>query len=151
MKISRRPTLIIGYGNPLRGDDAFGWHAAHRLIALAQGKSVRVLPAHQLTPELAEPISDAELVIFIDASHQGEPGAWQCKDIARNVLLASDCSSAHYLTPVALLVFARTVYGACPRALLFSFTTESFGCGETLTRSAKAALPEVLQRILAIL
>jgi len=24
-------TLIIGYGNPLRGDDGFGWHAALRL------------------------------------------------------------------------------------------------------------------------
>jgi hydrogenase maturation protease len=60
--------LIIGYGCPLRGDDAFGWHAAHRLLKLAGNDSVQVLATHQLTPELAEPISHADLVIFIDAS-----------------------------------------------------------------------------------
>ena len=29
--------LIIGYGNPLRGDDGFGWHAAERLRETAPG------------------------------------------------------------------------------------------------------------------
>src|SRR5919206_472480 len=28
----RRPALVIGYGNPLRRDDGFGWQVAQRLL-----------------------------------------------------------------------------------------------------------------------
>jgi hydrogenase maturation protease len=49
-------TLIIGYGNPLREDDGVGWQVADQLLKNSEG-SIKVLTAHQLTPELAEPIS----------------------------------------------------------------------------------------------
>ena len=74
--------LIIGFGSPLRGDDAFGWQAAERLANLANSDSIRVLAEHQLTPEMAELVCEAELVIFVDASHQGEPGTWKCEEMA---------------------------------------------------------------------
>ena len=42
--------LIIGYGNPLRGDDGFGWHAALRLREIIHDDGIEILPVHQLTP-----------------------------------------------------------------------------------------------------
>lgn len=58
--------LIIGYGNTLRSDDGAGQRVAE-LVAEWQLPNVRSLPLHQLTPELAENISQAKLVIFVDA------------------------------------------------------------------------------------
>lgn len=67
-------TLIIGYGNPLRGDDGLGWHVAQRLAAVLPQHRARIEVCHQLTPELAEPISRADLVIFIDAEDLAPAG-----------------------------------------------------------------------------
>ena len=41
-------TLIICFGNPLRGDDAVGWRVAERLPAADVG--ARVVACHALTP-----------------------------------------------------------------------------------------------------
>lgn len=138
--------LIIGFGSPLRGDDAFGWHAANRLRNLARDNSVQVLATHQLTPELAEPISEASLVIFIDASNEGELETWRCEEITTDAPLTS--SLAHHFTPRTLLGYARTIYGVSPRALLVAFASQSFDCCETLTPRAEAALAEVVKRVL---
>ena len=137
---------MIGYGNPLRGDDAFGWHAAHRLAELADRELINVLAVHQLTPELAEPVSKAEQVIFIDASHQGEPGTWKCEEIRHGVGLAN--SLAHHFTPASLLAYTSIIFNVSPWAQLIAFSAQSFGCGEALTPCAEAALAEVLQHVL---
>jgi hydrogenase maturation protease len=136
--------LIIGYGSPLRGDDAFGWHAAHQLLK-SPHHSLQVLAAHQLTPELAEPISQADLVIFIDASKEGEPGTWKCEDITEEQPLVNPL--AHQFAPAILLAYARTIFRASPTAIIVSFATDSFVCSQTLTPGAEAALAEVLQWI----
>ena len=49
--------LVIGWGNPLRGDDAFGFLAAERLIPLLP--EAEVLAVHQLTPELMDSVRQA--------------------------------------------------------------------------------------------
>jgi hypothetical protein len=50
----RGQVLIVGYGNPLRGDDGLGWRAAERLRTVIQDAGVEILALHQLTPELME-------------------------------------------------------------------------------------------------
>jgi hydrogenase maturation protease len=72
--------LIIGYGNPLRGDDDVGWEAASRLAAALPSEAVHILAVHQLTPELAEAVSEADLLIFVDAS-----------DAASNIVAFVEC------------------------------------------------------------
>src|SRR5579871_5175875 len=67
--------LIVGYGNPIRSDDAVGYLAAERLRQVLTEADIAILSVHQLTPELAEPVSRAARVIFIDAAATGEPGA----------------------------------------------------------------------------
>src|SRR2546421_12899232 len=73
--------LVIGYGNPLRTDDGVGWQVAQQL-ATDLADDVDVIGTHQLTPELAEPISRAGLVVFVDAGVGGEPGHVGCRLIA---------------------------------------------------------------------
>src|SRR5579863_2441204 len=65
-------TLIIGIGNPLRGDDGLGWRAVESLRQIASLQEVETVTCHQLTPEMAESVSRAERVVFIDA-YVGSP------------------------------------------------------------------------------
>jgi hydrogenase maturation protease len=69
-----KPILVIGCGNPLRSDDGVGRHAARQIAATVSPSDVTVLVRHQLTPDLAEPVYKARLVIFIDASCEDPPG-----------------------------------------------------------------------------
>ena len=59
--------LVIGYGNTLRGDDGVGPKVAEAVEAL-QLPGVRTLVCQQLSPEHAEPISRARVVVFVDAA-----------------------------------------------------------------------------------
>ena len=136
--------LIIGYGNPLRGDDRLGWEVANQLARNAD-ESIKVLATHQLTPELAEAIASANVVIFVDACHAGRPGDWRCETIRPD--LAIPQAFAHYLTPVNLLDYAAAIFGTKPAALLISVAAGSFEYSETLTPSVSAVVPEVVDCI----
>ena len=139
----RRRVLIIGYGNPLRADDGLGWQAAQRLAASLKDAPVEVLAVHQLTPELGEPICGAGLVIFIDASHEGQPGTWTCAPVEPDTIPSP--ALTHHLTPAGLLAYARALFGASPPALVISVAGESFGYGEKLTPRVEAALRGVIR------
>lgn len=134
--------LVIGFGNPLRGDDGLGWVAAERL--LGHEEALEVLAVHQLTPELAEPVSRADLVIFIDARQDGTPGEVSLEA----VLPEPPAAFWHHVTPGILLGSAQTLYGRSPEAVLFSITGEEFGYREGLSPVVEAALPELLDRVL---
>lgn len=143
--IDMRRVLIIGYGNPLRADDGVGWQAARRLAELLHDESIEILALHQLTPELAEPISRADLVIFIDASHEGRPGSWKCEPLGLNTNLGN--SLAHHFTPTSLLTYAQAIFKASPTALVVSMAGESFAYREQLTPSIEAALPQLIEHV----
>jgi hydrogenase maturation protease len=118
---SERKTLIIGYGNPLRGDDAVGPLVASRLGGIV---------VHQLNPELAEPLAAASLAIFIDARQDLSPGSIEICPIEGSRVLT------HHCTPAYLVQLARDVYGRAPHALLVGIGAESFECGASLSQSA---------------
>jgi hydrogenase maturation protease len=67
--------LVIGVGNPSRGDDGFGWRAAELLQTLLDPATTEVMTCRRLTPELSVSMSSADLVIFIRASIDDEPGS----------------------------------------------------------------------------
>jgi hydrogenase maturation protease len=136
-------SIIIGYGNPLRGDDGVGWHAARRLEAVLQ--ETEIIACHQLTPELAEPMSWAEIVVFVDADAQGPAGSVSCQTVTPGDSGASALS--HHVTPRQLLGWTQSLWGASPQAFLFSVSGQSFGCGEELSVPVGAALPELIERI----
>lgn len=136
--------LIVGYGNPLRGDDGLGWHAAERLRELDL-PGTEVLTVHQLTPELAEDLSRVDLALFIDAREGGEPGSWRAEAVGSG----ADTSQAftHHATPAGLIDNARLLYGSAPEGVLFSMSGESFEYREGLSEGVAAALPELLAAV----
>jgi hydrogenase maturation protease len=136
---------VIGYGNTLRRDDGVGPKVADAVAALAL-PGVQALACPQLTPELAEPISQARLVVFVDAA----------VDLPREVrfrkLTPAESSQimAHAADPRTMLALARDVFGRAPEAWWLTIPAEDLGFGEELSAAAKAGLKNALDKILEL-
>lgn len=136
--------LVIGYGNPLRGDDAMGLIAAERL----RGMAVR-----QLTPELAETIAKAGAVLFLDADATLPPGEISLKECGAGLQVCAGSPDParpkagldHFATPQALLHLALTVYGAAPKAWLIGMGGECFDLKEGLSAAALRAVDRAVE------
>lgn len=138
-------TLVIGYGNPLRGDDGVGWKVAACLTDSYLEEPMEILMVHQLTPELDQNISQMDLVIFVDASHKGIPGHWQCDEVVPRA--GEEGGFGHHFGIEALLDYTRAIFHKCPRALAVSITGESFDYREGLSGLVDKAVPEVVKYI----
>jgi hydrogenase maturation protease len=141
--------LIIGYGNPLRSDDGIGQRMAQVVEAHLPRADVQVIAAYQLMPELVEPVSHAQFVIFIDARVGGTPGLIVQETVEPE---AGAGAFTHHLTPATLLGAAYDLYGVCPQARCFTVTGSNFAYGERLSPPVQAAVPLLwvaLQQLIA--
>lgn len=133
--------LIIGYGNPLRGDDALGQVAAKHLAQrFRNDKHIHVQSVHQLTPELSEKLADYGRVIFIDSRHSEPAGELFLEEI-EPASAADTRSFSHYVTPAELLLLANKLYDSSPNVLLTGITGNIFDIGQPLSAPVRHALP----------
>ena len=143
--------LIIGYGNPLRGDDGVGWRVAEEAAAVLPDPPVSVLTVQLLTPELADPISRSDLLILIDAAAEGPPGEVRCFPIAAGSAAAASLAiGTHEVTLDRLLGMAQELFGRCPPAYMITIAGESFEVSETLTATVEGATVEALACVLEL-
>ncbi len=138
--------LVIGYGNPVRGDDGIGWRAS-QLVEKAALPYTEVLSVHQLTPELAETISHANLVIFIDAAEGGLPGIWKQEEV--RPVLSRRAAFTHHSTPAGLVSSAGALFGHVPEAVIFTMSAGTFDFGIGLSPQVETALPAMVEEIKA--
>jgi hydrogenase maturation protease len=114
--------LIIGYGSPIRGDDAIGPLAADRLAGLLELGTlpdwVEVQSRHILTAELVEDLERADMVIFLDAAGDTAPGEVRCRELRPDATAMS--TMAHFHDPRELLAWCEALYGRAPQAWLIS-------------------------------
>jgi hydrogenase maturation protease len=139
----QRPVLVIGYGNPLRGDDSVGQQLA-REVAAWQIPGLRILEIHQLTPELAEPLAGARLAIFVDAyaARAGEPVKVESLEPAKTASVL-----AHYSDPCDLLALAQAIYRRHPLAWWVKVPATNFEAVEKLSPTAANGSKEALDRL----
>ncbi|MFZ4813340.1 MAG: hydrogenase maturation protease [Phototrophicaceae bacterium] len=136
--------LILGYGNPLRSDDGVGQVLAEALAPRLSDLSVEVQALYQLLPELAEPISRAEWVIFIDARAGNSPATLHVEAVTP---LDDVSAFTHHVSPGGLLGAAREFYGHAPNGLLLSIEAADFALGTALSAVMAAALPRLVAQI----
>ncbi len=143
--------LIVGYGNPLRSDDGAGSKAAAALESEFSSPELQVIAAHQLTPEMAEPVARSSRVLFLDASHTGAPGEIRCQRIdrgeVRRAVNPQPANVSHHLAPSALLELAARYFHAEPEAWLLTITGDNFDLGESFSPAVEAAWEAYLARI----
>ena len=134
--------LVIGYGNTLRSDDGVGPRVADAVDALRL-PGVWTLTCHQLSPEHAEPISQADRVIFVDAAVDGP------REVQLRALAPNDTSQlmAHAADPRTMLALARDVFGHAPAAWWLTIPATELGFGEALSRETEAGFHEAVKQI----
>jgi hydrogenase maturation protease len=143
-------TLVIGWGNELRGDDAAG-RAVARSVAGWAHDGVTVLEAHQLLPEAAEAAAAADRVIFVDCRVAAPGAAAQCARIRRGDAAPAACGLGHVTEPAQILDLAWRLYQAAPEAWLVTVPGTEFDVGRPLSattsrgmRDAEAAIRTML-------
>jgi hydrogenase maturation protease len=132
--------LVIGYGNELRRDDGVGPRAA-RAVAAWQLPGVEGVAAHQLTPELAERIGQAERVVFVDAG-QDDVVLTRSIEPSRTAQVLG-----HTGEPRELLALAEALNGRRPEAWLITLPAPELSFGEGLSAAAEHGLAEALRQI----
>jgi hydrogenase maturation protease len=143
-------TLIIGYGSPIRGDDAIGPLVADHLARHALPPGVSVISRHILTAELVTDLAEQERVIFLDAAADAAPGEVRCQRITPNGDTLS--SMAHFLDPRELLAWCAALYGRVPESFLISAGGASFEYANyQLTPTGEAALTHMLAQVQQLL
>ena len=114
--------LILGYGNPGRGDDGLGPALASRM-AERGWPGVEVQIDYQLTVEHAMDLARARRVVFVDARVDGtEPFDFAVAAPSR----AGDIAS-HSLSPETVLALAETLYDSAPEAWILGISGAEFG------------------------
>jgi hydrogenase maturation protease len=136
--------LVIGYGNTLRGDDGVGPRVAEAVGQLRL-PGVRTLICPLLTPELAEPISRAEKVIFVDAAVDA-PNAVQWRRLEPN---ETSQLMAHAADPRTLLALARDVFGHAPAAWWLTIPAVDLGFREDFSPGVQKKCAEAVGKIQA--
>lgn len=136
--------LVVGYGNPSRCDDGFGWRFTESLRQICNSEEAEILHCQQLVPELAEAISKSQLVIFVDVRANAEPGRTDVQSIQP---IRENTNITHHLDPAALLALSATLYGAHPEGVLVTVAGKEFGHGDELSPEVAAAMPAALARV----
>src|SRR5512138_1129743 len=140
---------VVAYGNPLRGDDGVAWRVAGRIEAASD--PVVTLTLHQLTPELALVLSQADGVVFVDAAVPDagtSPGSVRLREVRpAEPGVPAGPGLAHHLDPETVLALARGLYGSQPRATLVTIAGETFAHGERLSAAARRAVPRAVRAI----
>jgi hydrogenase maturation protease len=139
------PTLVFGWGNPSRGDDALGPLFVEHFETLAalhpEWGEVECLTDFQLQVEHALDLQGRTRVLFVDASLDA-PAPFTLGEIAP----ARDASfTTHAMSPQSVLkVYADIEDAAPPPTWLLAIRGERFELGEDLTATARDNLSAAL-------
>ena len=124
--------LILGYGNPGRGDDGLGPAAAEK-IESRQFRGVVASANYQLMLEDSSDASKADVVVFIDAAKTGtEPYFVQPVYPARDVA----CFASHFVSPESIVGLSGRIFGHVPQAFAIGIRGYEFDFCEGLTTTA---------------
>jgi hydrogenase maturation protease len=149
--------LLIGYGNPDREDDGVAWHILRALTEklgldapasyedeFPESEHIDFAFHLQLTPEMAEDITDYEYVCFIDA-HTGS-----IPEPVRLIKVESEFQHSpftHHLTPQSLMSMCETIYKKKPDAALLSVLGHRFLFTRQLSENTSQLVPQAVDLI----
>ncbi len=135
--------LIIGYGNDLRSDDGVGQKIANQ-IQNWQIPHIQSIALHQLTPELAETISEVKKVIFIDVYPASEGAKIQIQNLEPTNMRDK---IGHISDPRSLLALCQALYNHLPEAWMIAIPGVNFDFGEILSPTTEQGMNEALAAI----
>jgi hydrogenase maturation protease len=142
--------LVLGLGNPLRGDDGIGPRVIEALNRRGLPEGVSALDAGTGGLDLLQVLEGWERAVIIDAADVGrEPGQFArfTPDEAR-FIKADDTSSFHNAGLAEVLALAEAVGQPLPELTIFGVQPAKIGWGEGLSPAVEAAMPALVDAVL---
>lgn len=142
MTLKPIPCLVLACGNTLREDDGIGPWLARKIGDRFPTESwLRILAPHQWTPELAEEIARAHVVIFVDCATESVPGQIRLSPVEPSVEIPRMLT--HQLSAPDLLAMSRRYYDALPQtAIMLTVGAGSLELREGFSDAVRNALPD---------
>ncbi len=142
--------LVIGIGNPDRGDDAVGRLALRRLRA-RDPAGVRLLELDGEATAVLAAMQGAGRVWLIDAAQSGAPpGAIHRIDPAMDDALLPHCTVSSHGFGVAQAIRLARAMGTLPRhCIVYAIEAADFTVGALPSAEVMAAVDDVVRRIAA--
>jgi hydrogenase maturation protein HypF len=143
------PVLVVGVGNPSRGDDALGplciSALAERLAGALLAGELELLTDFQLQVEHAMDLTGRQRVFFVDASLRAKPPF----ELTRVAPDGAQSAFSHAMSPQAVLEAHRRTVGEPPESWLLEIRGERFELGESLSAAASEHLEAALSCLAA--
>ncbi|MFI5187526.1 MAG: hypothetical protein ACHQF0_12420 [Chitinophagales bacterium] len=138
--IGSNKILLIGIGNSGRNDDGLGW----RFIEMINGFGcdfLRYEVRYQLQVEDAALVSEYNVVIFVDATHDKLRSGYEMRScIAANHAFFS----THAQQPGAILYLANHLYNKFPKAYTLAISGRDWELKTSLSKEAENNLQAAL-------
>lgn len=141
-------TVVIGIGNPLRGDDAAGVEVVERLRGHVPD-GVEVASCDEEPSRLIETWANADAAVIVDAVASGaSPGLLHRFDAGETGIPAHALrSSTHAIGLAETIELARALGKLPPRVLVYGIEGSDFGTGRPLSPEVEAAVETVVTAI----
>ncbi|XCN72424.1 MAG: hydrogenase maturation protease [Candidatus Electrothrix aestuarii] len=138
--------LVYGFGNPGREDDGAGVALAERIRAAAL-PGVTTDSNYQLNVEDALLLSEHDIVIFADATHNPVDGF----SFYRLQPDASVSFTTHAMSPGSVLTLCTQLYGKTPPAYMLEIGGVSFALREGMTDAGAENVEAAVRFLLELL
>ncbi len=146
--------VVAGIGNIFLGDDGFGVEVARQLTGVALPAGVEVIDVGVRGVHLAYDLLDGcDLLILVDTAARGAPpGTVSLLEAHPGVAPAgAPLIDPHSLAPDDVLALLRRLGGQPARTLVVACEPADLGAGMELSAPVRAAVPEAVRLIEAIL
>jgi len=147
----RRSVLVLGLGNPLRGDDGIGPRAVEELARRGLPEDVTILNGGTGGLALLPVLEGWARVIVVDAADVGrEPGRF-VRFTPDQVHLARTPGnlSLHHAGLSEVLALANALDRSLPEMVIFGVQPADVGWGEGLSLPVETALPALIDAVIA--
>ena len=150
MPMNRPRTIVIGVGNPDRGDDGAGRQVAQALKGTLSREVAIVHSAGELTQVLSQ-LQTADAAILVDASSSGAAaGTVRRFDVVAKPLPRELFAVSTHGVGVADAIELARVLGDLPAiCIVYAIEGQQFDAGSPLSAPVAAALPQVVERVRA--
>lgn len=144
----RPATVVIGVGNPDRGDDGAGPAVASRVKSATS--SVATVVRRSDPASMVDDLAGADTAYLVDATRSGsEPGAVRRIEVGDAPVAAVGVRySSHGLDVSEAIELARALGRLPPRLVLFVVEGQDFRLGAGLSPAVEKATRKVAERIL---
>ncbi|MFH1553096.1 MAG: hydrogenase 3 maturation endopeptidase HyCI [Candidatus Omnitrophota bacterium] len=137
-RIFKSKTVIVGVGNVLRGDDAFGPALVERLKGSVKDVCIDAGSAPEnYLGKIAKEKPDA--VIIVDAAHLGQPAGGY--DLLKKADIARSGFTTHDLSPAMFIEYLEKETGA--DIYMLAVQPENLSFGDEMSDSVKRTLEEL--------